>query len=116
MNALVIILLLYYYGNSEKYLKQRYGLNKIILEKFREEPKPLRRKKAELIILLLDLIACPFLRSKDREKICGFMGVGGKKQKRIEVYLKKKKYMFTRWTSVNLTKELGAKVSLEVYS
>lgn len=116
MNALVIILLLYYYGNSEKYLKQRYGLNKIIMEKFREEPKPLRRKRAELIILLLDLMACPFLRSKDREKICGFMGVGGKKQKRIEAYLKKKKYMFTRWTSVNLTKELGAKVSLEVYS
>lgn len=39
MNALVIILLLYYYGNSVKFLKQRYGLNKIILEKFREEPK-----------------------------------------------------------------------------
>lgn len=116
MNALVIILLLYYYGNSEKYLKQRYGLNKIILEKFRKEPEPLRKKKAELVILLLDLMACPFLRSKDREKICGYMGVGGKKQKRIETYLKKKKYMFTRWTSVNLTKELGAKVSLEVYS
>ena len=116
MNALVIILLLYYYGNSEKYLTQRYGLNKIILEKFREEPKSLRRKKAELVILLLDLMACPFLRPKDREKICGFMEVGGKKQKRIEAYLKKKKYMFTRWTSVNLTKELGAKVSLEVYS
>lgn len=116
MNALVIILLLYYYGNSVKFLKQRYGLNKIILEKFREEPKLLRRKKAELIILLLDLMACPFLRAKDREKICGYMGIGGKKQQRIEKYLSKKKYMFTRWTSVNLTKELGAKVSLEVYS
>ena len=44
------------------------------------------------------------------------MGIGGKKQQRIEKYLSKKKYMFTRWTSVNLTKELGAKVSLEVYS
>ena len=77
MNALVIILLLYYYGNSVKFLKQRYGLNKIILEKFREEPKLLRRKKAELIILLLDLMACPFLRAKDREKICSYMGIGG---------------------------------------
>ena len=73
-------------------------------------------KKAELIILLLDLMACPFLRAKDREKICGYMDIGGKKQQRIEKYLSKKKYMFTRWTSVNLTKELGAKVSLEVYS
>ena len=37
-------------------------------------------------------------------------------QKIMEEYLKKRRYMFTRWTDVNLTKELGAKVSLEVYS
>ena len=37
-------------------------------------------------------------------------------KKIMEEYLKKRRYMFTRWTDVNLTKELGAKVSLEVYS
>ena len=44
------------------------------------------------------------------------MGVSRPNQKIMEEYLKKRRYMFTRWTDVNLTKELGAKVSLEVYS
>ena len=36
----------------------------------------------------------------------------------IEVckYLKRQKYMFTKWTGVNITKELNAKISQEVYS
>ena len=48
--------------------------------------------------------------------MCAAMGVDETAQTKIENYLKKRKYMFTRWTNVNLTKELGAKVSLEVYS
>ena len=116
MNALVFILLLYYYGNSDKYLKQRYALIKLITNRFKREEKDLRRKQSELVILLLDLLACPFLRHEDRRDMCAAMGVDEAAQTEIEDYLKKRKYMFTRWTNVNLTKELGAKVSLEVYS
>lgn len=116
MNALVFILLLYYYGNSDKYLKQRYALIKQITNRFKREEKDLRRKQSELVILLLDLLACPFLRHEDRRDMCAAMGVDEAAQTEIEDYLKKRKYMFTRWTNVNLTKELGAKVSLEVYS
>lgn len=116
MNALVLILLLYYYGNSDKYSTQRYGLIELITNKFKEQPADTRRNQAELVILLLDLLACPYLRHKDRREMCAAMGVGPTAQKEIERYLKKRRYMFTRWTNVNLTKELGAKVSLEVYS
>lgn len=116
MNALVFILLLYYYGNSDKYKKQRYALIKLITKKFRREKEDLRRKQSELVILLLDLLACPFLRHEDRRDMCAAMGVDETAQTEIEAYLKKRRYMFTRWTNVNLTKELGAKVSLEVYS
>ena len=116
MDALVFILLLYYYGNSDKYKKQRYALIELITRRFKKDSKDLRRKQSELVILLLDLLACPFLRHKDRRDICAAMDVGETAQTQIENYLKKRKYMFTRWTNVNLTKELGAKVSLEVYS
>ncbi len=116
MNALVIILLLYYYGSSDKFEKQRIGLVSIIKDKFRSVPKVNRRKSAELVILLLDLLACPFLRSKDKREFCKKMNVNKQAQAKMEKYLKKKNYMFTRWTNVNLTKELGAKVSFEVYS
>lgn len=116
MNALVFILLLYYYGNSDRYQKQRYALIELLTKRFRRDEADLRRKQSELIILLLDLLACPFLSHKDRRDMCAAMGVDEAAQTEIENYLKKRKYMFTRWTNVNLTKELGAKVSLEVYS
>ena len=116
MNALVIILLLYYYGGSDKYLKQKKGLVKIIKDKYEKEPKESIKRNAELVILLLDLLACPYIRNGDRRRICSLMGISRPNQKIIEEYLKKRRYMFTRWTGVNLTKELGAKVSLEVYS
>ena len=116
MNALVFMLLLYYYGSSDKYKKQRYALVEMITKRFRRDDADLRKKQSELVILLLDLLACPFLRHKDRRNMCAAMGVDETAQTKIENYLKKRKYMFTRWTNVNLTKELGAKVSLEVYS
>lgn len=116
MNALVYILLLYYYGNSDKYKKQRYSLIELINRRFKKEPKEMRRRYSELVILLLDMLACPYLRHKDRRDMCAAMGITEVAQTEIEKYLKKRKYMFTRWTNVNLTKELGAKVSLEVYS
>lgn len=116
MNALVIILLLYYYGGSDKFLKQKKGLVKIIRDKYETEPKETIKRNAELVILLLDLLACPYIRNSDRRCICKLMGVSRPNQKIMEEYLKKRRYMFTRWTDVNLTKELGAKVSLEVYS
>ena len=34
----------------------------------------------------------------------------------IAEYMKTQKYMFTKWTGVNVTKELNAKISQEVYS
>lgn len=116
MNALVFDLLLYYYGNSDKYKKQRYALIELLKRHFKETPKEMRRRQAELVILLLDLMACPYLRHKDCQAMCRAMGIKEKDQTEIEKYLKKRKYMFTRWTNVNLTKELGAKISLDVYS
>lgn len=116
MNALVIILLLYYYGGSDKYLKQKKGLVKIIKDKYEKEPQETIKRNAELVILLLDLLACPYIGHNDRRRICSLMSISRPKQEIIEKYLKKRRYMFTRWTDVNLTKELGAKVSLEVYS
>lgn len=116
MNALVIILLFYYYGYSDKYKKQRYALIELATRKFKAGDRKSRGKYSELVILMLDLMACPFLRHKDRRKMCAAMSVDESAQTQLEEYLKKRRYMFTRWTNVNLTKELGAKVSLEVYS
>ena len=44
------------------------------------------------------------------------MGISKADVEALLEYLKTQKYMFTRWTGVNVTKELNAKISQEVYS
>jgi len=44
------------------------------------------------------------------------MGLSRTEAAAIADYMKSQKYMFTKWTGVNVTKELNAKISQEVYS
>ena len=81
-------------------------------------PKELRKKHAELIILTLDIITCPFISDVYKQKICSSMDIEPKVFREITDYLKrsKQKYFFTKWNKVDLTKELNAKISQEVYA
>ena len=74
------------------------------------------RKDAELMILALDLLACPYITHNDRKTMCKVMQIDEAQQTLIEKYFRRHKFMFTKWTNVDLTKELGAKVSQEVYT
>ena len=48
--------------------------------------------------------------------MCKVLQIDEVKQTLIERYFRRHKFMFTKWTNVDLTKELGAKVSQEVYT
>lgn len=116
LNALSIIILLYYYGNTKAFEKDKKILIDGINKKYRNVDLPLPGQDAELMILTLDLLACPYLTHNDRKIICGIMKIDKTMQMRMENYFKKHKFMFTKWEGVDLTKELGAKVSQEVYT
>lgn len=116
LNALSIILLLYYYGNSKIFENDKKILIEGINNKLNSVNLPDRKKDAELMILTLDLLACPYITHNDRKPICEKMGIKPSQQILIERYFKKHKFMFTKWTNIDLTKELGAKVSQEVYT
>ncbi len=119
LNAIAIIILLYYMGSSKEYEKLREALKDAIVKKFDEMPEIRRRRSAEMCILSLDLAACPYLGEKSvsyKRKILQYMGVSKADADAIAEYMKSQKYMFTKWTGVNVTKELNAKVSQEVYS
>lgn len=119
LNAIAIIILLYYMGSSGEYDKLREALKDKIVEKIEEIPIVRRNRSAEMAILALDLAACPYLgvHSKSyKQKVLQSMGLSRTDADAILEFLKTQKYMFTKWTGVNVTKELNAKISQEVYS
>ena len=76
----------------------------------------LHKKTSELIILLLDLMACPYLTMENKTKVGEAFGLNKKKIKNLLRYFKNGRYMFTNWKKLNVTKELNAKISQEVYA
>ena len=119
LNAISIIILLYYIGDSSKYNRLRESLRYIIETKFDEIPPIRCRRSAENIILALDIAACPFLGYHDRSfkiRILNKLGLSGNASAKLVDYLRIQKYIFTKWTGINVTKELHAKISQEVYS
>lgn len=119
LNAIAIIILLYYMGSSCEYNKLREALKEEIKRFFEEMPKIRRHRSAEMAILALDLAACPFLGEKSvsyKRKILQSMGISKVDADFVAEYIKTQKYMFTKWTGVDVTKELNAKISQEVYS
>lgn len=115
-NALSAIILLYYYGNESQYATLKRQLVECLKDKFKSVTANHVHKSAEYTILLLDLICCPYLDYEDKRKIASQMGIDRNRLTSILKYLKKQEYMFTKWTKVDITKELSAKISQEVYS
>lgn len=116
LNALAIIILLYYIGNEKEYTNIKHALMKYIQVKYDKIPDNRRKIMSEFVILTLDLATCPYIWSTLKIRCMEKMGLKKEEAKEVFKYLKKQKYMFTKWTGVNITKELNAKISQEVYS
>lgn len=116
LNALTVIILLYYYGNEQRYSYLKSELIKRIKEMYENVPEGIRRKKSELCILTLDLITCPYLIYQQKKEIASLIGIDEQGLKSMLIYFKKQKFMFTKWTMIDITKELSAKISQEVYA
>lgn len=116
LNALSIIILLYYYGNENRYLKFKLVLVEKIKKKYKSVSLDFKRKSAEFCVLTLDLITCPYLTYQEKMEIVGLIGINEPELKLMLNYLRKQKYMFTKWTRIDITKELSAKISQEVYA
>ena len=115
-NAISIVILLYYFGNKEKYKTMKADLTNKVFEKINTIPEDLRKITAELRLLTLDLMSCPFITKEYKFQIAGLMGIDKADFTSILRYFKRYKFMFTRWTGVDVTKELNAKISQEVYA
>ena len=108
---------MYYYANHKCYNEQKTALKDEILKKYRLVAEVERKRNSELTILTADMMTCPFVDDEYKLKLLTLMGIADMKvQRMILRFAKKQKYIFTRWTTFNLNKELQAKISQEVYS
>jgi len=116
LNAFAILILLYYFGNEHQYQNLKMALMKAVKEKFKNTPRKIRRITTELTILTLDLMTCPYIGDEDKKTIANEMGISDEDYNNMIRHFKHNPFMFTKWTGLNLTKELNAKTSQEVYS
>lgn len=116
LNCLSMTILLCFFGNTQQYSSMKYELISQIINRVNATPQALRRISSELVLLTLDIVACPYIGNSSKQKICSKMGITPTQLPEVEEYMKTQKFMFTKWTGIDITKELNAKISQEVYS
>lgn len=112
-NYFSISVLLFYIENKPRYSAFKNILKENIRHKFKKINKDNRFKMAELIILLFDLLACPYLDNDFKRDLLNYYDIiDASEQSQI---LNRQGYWFTKWDNFDFGKELEAKKSQEVY-
>jgi reverse transcriptase-like protein len=107
-----IVVLLYYMRDKKKYDRLRTAIEKVLIEKFRSKNTVLR-KDTELVLLLLDALACPYVKRTTKSELLSIYGIDGPAEQ--EAVIRKQKFWFTKWSAFDFARELDAKRSHEVY-
>lgn len=115
LNMLSVFMLLYYWGNGKSYDEERSALLELVKKKFEIVAPQQRKQRAELMMLSIELAGSPFVPEEWKHTYLELMGVKEEEQQSIIHYLNKHGFC-VKWTGVDVTKELGAKISQEVYS
>jgi hypothetical protein len=106
-----IISILFYVKNNDKYINLRTNLLMHIKERYENLDKKNIRMSGELVLLLFDLLTCPYIDKTYKSEILKFFDISSH-QKKI-IYFRK--FWFTKWTNFDFEKELNTKRSQEVY-
>ena len=116
LNMLSVLLLLYYWGNSSKYNKERSEVLEQVKCKFESVPANQRKIRTELVMLAVELSSCPFVEQSMKHEYLKLLGIDKRNERLLIIHYLNKHGFCVRWMGVDVTKELGAKISQEVYS
>ena len=116
LNMLSVLMLLYYWGDSAKYDQERKAVLQHVKKKFERVVPRMRRQYAELVMTAIELASCPFVDQGVKHELLILMGVEDRKERMMIIKYLNRYGFCVRWTGLNVTKELGAKISQEVYS
>ena len=97
--------------NYKPYKEINDFIKQAIVSKF-EKQESMIRKKTELVLLVLDTIACPYIDKLTKEKLLNLYTIPAETHQKIISFREK---WFTDWTGFKFNKELDAKRSREVY-
>ena len=112
LNYISLVVLLFYIKDKQRHDEVRNALEETIKDRF-ESRKATLLKDTELTLLLLDCIACPFLKPSIKAHILTRYGITDPYEQ--HAVMLKRRFWFTKWVGFNFSKELDAKQSLEVY-
>ena len=116
LNTIAINVILYYIGNKRIYEDLKTMIIDHILITIKQKDLPDFHKDAESIIFLLDLACCPYVDRAKKIMIMKVIGLSDDEITNLLDFGNNQKYFFTKWGKVDITKELAAKLSQEVYS
>lgn len=112
MDYFAITTLLFYIKDNEKYESLKNKIIEKIKEKFKKSNPDNRKKNTEIVMLLLDLLSCPFIDKKDKKSFLDLVGI----KKNKDDFTNFNKQWFIKWSNFNLSEEIEIKKSQEVYS
>ena len=116
INYFVITVLLFYIKNEKSYLPIKKAIKLQIICLFEKEERIEKRSsKSENVLLLFDIIVCPYLDAKFKREVLSLFGVTSANEQNIILNFKNvRKYWFTKWNNFNFAKELEAKIANEL--
>lgn len=112
LNYFSITVLLFYIKSFSRYDSIRTLLQVHVKEKFEKYKIQGLENRTELVLLLFDILSCPYLTTEYKKEILSLFDVNNLQDEIIN----NRKYWFTKWTDFKLKEELEAKRSQEVYS
>ena len=116
LNMLSVLLLLYYWDNIKQYEEQKRVVLEHVKKKFAAVEPRRRKQYTELLFLSIELTSCPFVEQSIKQELLSLIGVDDKSERLKIIHYLNEHGFCTHWSGVDVTKELGAKISQEVYS
>ena len=114
LNYFTITTVLYYIRNLNRFDKIKEQLKQYIIKKFTLANKDNLNINTELVLLLLDLVACPYLDYEYKKTLLEIFSITDIKE--LKAIINNTKYWFIKWEDFNLANEMEFKKSQEVYS
>jgi hypothetical protein len=109
-----ITVILFYIRDKKRYSNIRSTVTKIASTKLAANDLMSNKRNTESVLLLLDLVSCPYIGNDEKTDILKSFGLDTDLQEVIDAIVFRR-HWFTKWSNLNVRAELDAKKSKQVY-
>ncbi len=109
-----ITVILLYIRDKKRYSNIRNTVTKIASTKLAANDLMSNKRNTESVLLLLDLVSCPYIGNDEKIDILKSFGLNTDLQEVIDAIVFRR-HWFTKWSNLNIRAEIEAKKSKQVY-